>query len=317
VAQVPLLKDGWIAPDDLWLLVEGMLPQRKWHPLGCHNPRVQDRRAFNSILYILSSGAQWTKLSKRDPLVCHYSSAYRRFCEWGKAGVFERLWKRALELYDEHVGIDWDVLAMDGSITKAPSGGEKTGPSPVDRRKCGTKRSLVVDGRGIPVALATGAANTNDHRLVSDTLESMPIMPPTGRLPLMCMDKGYDARSVRLWLCVYSMKDGIIRKNKKGGVEQPLPDERCRQRWVVERTHSWMNQFRSLKMRWCRRADCYLWMLHLAMALVTLQQLTGGRGELPRLNRRRDHHGQKNWKRAPRRRPRKGPLSEWRLPGAA
>src|SRR3954451_15827294 len=97
--------DGWRIPDDLWEKMEALLPRRKPHPLGCHNPRVPDRSAMNAILFVLRTGCQWNAL--RATGICSSSSAHRRFLEWTEAGVFEQAWRKALDGYDEFVGIEW------------------------------------------------------------------------------------------------------------------------------------------------------------------------------------------------------------------
>src|ERR1700730_4836134 len=84
---------------------------------------------------------------------------------------------------------------MDGTITKAPLGGKGTGPNPTDRSKSGTKRSILVEGNGIPLAVAVAGANRHDMKLAEPTLENIVIErpKPTKKHPQnMCMDKGYD-----------------------------------------------------------------------------------------------------------------------------
>ena len=54
--------DGWRLNDQLWKQLESLLPARKQHPLGCHNPRVPDRDAMNGILFVLRTGCQWNAL---------------------------------------------------------------------------------------------------------------------------------------------------------------------------------------------------------------------------------------------------------------
>lgn len=127
--------DGWRMPDWLWERIEPLLPRRPAHPLGCHNPRVPDRSAMDAILLVLRTGMQWNALNATG--ICHSSSAHRRFQEWRAAGVFEALWRQGLLAYDELEGIEWEWLAADGAMTKAPLGGEKTGPNPTDRAKKG------------------------------------------------------------------------------------------------------------------------------------------------------------------------------------
>lgn len=115
--------DGWRIPDELWEQIVPLLPAPPAHPLGCHRPRVPDRDAMNGILFVLRTGCQWNALDGTEIVSC--SSAYRRFREWEAAGVFTQFWQRGLARYDELVGIDWEYLAMDGAMTKAPLGGEK------------------------------------------------------------------------------------------------------------------------------------------------------------------------------------------------
>ena len=118
----PRGRRAWRTPDALWAEIEPLLPPRKPHPLGCHNPRVDDRRAMDAIFFRLRTGCQWNALSATGP--CSSSSAHRRFQEWRAAGVLRELWRRGLTEYDALKGIDWRWLAGDGAMTKAPLGGE-------------------------------------------------------------------------------------------------------------------------------------------------------------------------------------------------
>jgi len=149
--------------------------------------------------------------------------------------------------------------------------GEKsTGPNPTDRRKTGTKRSLLVEAHGIPVGLVVAGANRHDMKLTKPTLESILIRKPRTK-PLtpqnMCADKGYDFPEVRELLedwgyTIHIPSRGEARPRKR------IPGYRARH-WVVERTHSWMNRFRRLLIRWEKKAENYLAMLHLACAYIT------------------------------------------------
>ena len=115
---VAMKDDGWRIGDRLWEQIEPMLPPRKPHPLGCHNPRVPDRNAMNAILFVLRTGCQWNALNATG--ICSSSSAHRRFREWTDAGVFERFWREGLVRYDALKGIDGSWLSMDGTMTKSP-----------------------------------------------------------------------------------------------------------------------------------------------------------------------------------------------------
>jgi transposase len=124
----PVVDDGWRIPDPLWTRIAELLPPRPVHPLGCHNPRVDDRKAMDAIFFLLRTGCQWGALDATA--ICSHSSAHRRFQEWAEAGVFSRLWQLGLTEYDGLKGIQWRWQAMDGAMTKAPLGGEKDGQEP-------------------------------------------------------------------------------------------------------------------------------------------------------------------------------------------
>jgi len=121
-------KNAYRVSDALWAKIERLLPPRKPHPLGCHNPRVPDRQAMDAIFFVLRTGCQWNALNATG--ICSSSSAHRRFQEWRAAGVFEKLWAMGLKEYDALEGIDWAWQSMDGAMTKAPLGGEKKRPQP-------------------------------------------------------------------------------------------------------------------------------------------------------------------------------------------
>lgn len=111
--------------DVVWAKIEPLLPvrEKKVHPLGCHRPRIPDRQVLDAIFYVLRTGCQWKALDKTT--LCKGSTAHSRFQEWQQDGFFARLWEMALRDYDAKAGLDWEWLALDGAMTKAPLGGEK------------------------------------------------------------------------------------------------------------------------------------------------------------------------------------------------
>lgn len=160
-------------------------------------------------------------------------------------------------------------------MTKAPLGGEKTGKNPTDRAKSGVKRSLLTEGGGIPIAVAVEGANCHDKRLVESTLRLIVVQRPraTKRKPQnMCMDKGYDYPDTRQLVSHWGYTAHIKARGEEAREKQSLPGYRAR-RWVVERTHSWMNRYRRLLVRWEKKVTNYLAMLHFACALITFRAI--------------------------------------------
>lgn len=149
--------------------------------------------------------------------------------------------------------------------------GKKTGPNPTDRAKDGTKRSILTDAQGIPLGLAVGGANTIDFKLARETIESIPVARPRDtrlRPQGLCLDKGYDYAEVDALVEEFRFTGHIARRGQDARKIKKRAGYRAR-RWVVERTHSWMNRFRRILVRWEKRPDTYIAMLHLSFALIT------------------------------------------------
>ena len=116
--------------DTLWARLEPLLPVHvpKPHPLGRHRRRIADRDVLNGVFFVLRTGCQWKALDATG--LCKGSTAHSRFQEWVQAGVFARLWDEALRDYDELIGLNFAWMALDGSLHKAPLGGEKNRSQP-------------------------------------------------------------------------------------------------------------------------------------------------------------------------------------------
>ena len=148
------------------------------------------------------------------------------------------------------------------------------GKNPTDRGKLGTKRSLLTDGGGVPIGLAVEGANRNDFKMVEETIISIPIERPTPtpeKPQGMCLDKGYDFDEVRELLATFGFTAHIRTRGEEAQAIKRAAGYKAR-RWVVERTHSWMNRFRRLLIRWDKKVHNYLAFLHLACAYITYRQ---------------------------------------------
>ncbi len=137
--------ERWRVPDALWERIDPLLPAGKPHRYGGHRPRVDNRRAMDAIFFVALTGCQWNALNATG--ICSSSSAHRRFQEWTKAGVFERLWALSLEEYDDLKGIDWLWQAMDGAMTKAPLGGGENRPQSDRPRQAGRQAQRAHGGK--------------------------------------------------------------------------------------------------------------------------------------------------------------------------
>ncbi len=253
--------------EPVWSQFAALLPDRPTfdptHPLGCHRRRVPDRLVFEHVVAALVHGSGYERLASPG---CSDRTIRRRVHEWAAAGLTETLHTLALQQYDRLIGIEFDDLAVDGCITKAPGGGEKAGRSPVDRGKQGLKRSTVTDASGVPLHLVSAGANRHDSPLLEPTLAGLHKLDRLPEDSTVHLDRAYDSAKTRALLDAFGFAGAIARK----GVPAPL---QAGTRWVVERTQAWMNGYG--KLRRCtetngRVVDFYLF---LAAAFVVLRRL--------------------------------------------
>ena len=151
--------------------------------------------------------------------------------------------------------------------------GGKTGANPTDRGKRGVKRSLLTEASGIPVAVAVDGANRHDMKLVRLTVDSVAVSrpAPSPEQPQgMCLDKGYDFAEVRRTLDEFGFTAHIRSRGEEAQAIKQEAGFKAR-RWVVERTHSWLNRFRRILVRWDKSPENYIAFLHFACALITLR----------------------------------------------
>jgi transposase len=162
--------------EPLWDQFTALLPTRQvHHPLGCHRQRVPDRIVFDKLIQVLVFGCGYRRIADTT---CSATTLPRRRDEWIALGVADQLHRLALAAYDRMHGLDLEHLAVDGCITKAPCGGQVAGPSPVDRRKRGLKRSVATEAGGVPLAALPAPANRRDDGLLAATLEAAATSPP-------------------------------------------------------------------------------------------------------------------------------------------
>jgi putative transposase len=150
--------------------------------------------------------------------------------------------------------------------------GKKTGPNPTDRAKSGTKRHHLTDAGGLPIAIVLTAANAHDKTAIGALLDARIRRAPGTRVQHLCLDKGYD----------YADAERAVRRRRYRPHIRRRGEERraCRRgtrarRWVVERTTSWFNRCRKLLIRWEKKPQNYLALVHLAATLLIWRHLVG------------------------------------------
>lgn len=260
------LNSDFLPPLTLWLAVEPLLPQ----PIKKTNvgrKAKPDQQMFAAIYYRMRTGCQWNALPK---CLGAGSTVHDRHQQWVAAGVFEKLWEHGLLQLNIEGVLDWSFQSIDGCTTKAPLGGQATGANPTDRGKTGTKRHVLTDTNGLPISLLVTGANVHDKTQAQTLLMAMPFLPPA---PVedydlhFCADKAYDSADVRSTIGLLGYRDHIKSRGQEHSASQTQPGYRAR-RWVCERTHSWMNKYRGLLIRWEKKVANYKALLFLACAQI-------------------------------------------------
>lgn len=243
-----------LLPEELWKLIEPLLPPERPIPYG-RRP-IPNRNALTGILFVLRTGIPWEFLPQEMGCGCGMS-CWRRLRDWQAAGIWDRILRVLQDKLGEADRIDWSRAAVDSTSVRAKGGGQRTGRNPTDRGKLGSKHHLVVDRNGIPLAKPTlTPANEHDSDHLGDVLDSIqPIRRPRGRPrrrpAKVHADKAYDHKRCRLDCRLR----GIVPRIARRGVESA--QKLGRVRWVVERTFSWFHNFRRLVVRYERRDDIH------------------------------------------------------------
>ncbi|WP_224387489.1 IS5 family transposase [Pseudonocardia sp. ICBG1293] len=262
---MPALPSWLIEP--LWDQFAALLPGREefvpTHPWGCHRRRIPDRIVFDKLIQVLRFGCSYEGIADTT---CSASTLRARRDEWIGLGVITQLARMARDGYDRIVGLALDDIAVDGCITKAPGGGESAGPSPVDRRKQGLKRSMLVEDNGIPLGRVLAGANRHDSPLLGPTLDRLNELGPLPTDITVHLDAGYDSGKTRDLLADRGLHGVIAHKGEKAPIQ-------ATRRWHVERTNAWHNTFNRLQRCYERRTAVINAFFDLADAIITVRRL--------------------------------------------
>lgn len=265
-----------LLPDALWARIEPLLPPPPppKRPDRPGRKRVPDRSCLVGILFVLKTGIDWEDLPVE--MGCGSGmTCWRRLEYWTRHGVWRRLHELLLAELEYAGKIDWSRAAIDSATVRARGGGEATGPSPVDRRKPGSKHFAVVDAEGTPLATRTTAANRNDVAQMEAAVDAVPPVRgkpgrPRRRPDEALADRGFDSKSNREAMRRRGITPRIARRC------EPHGSGLGKVRWVVERSLSWLHNFGRLRVRKDRSAEIHQGLLDLASSIICFRKLPEG-----------------------------------------
>ena len=262
-----------LVTDALWERIHPLLPPRPEpkRPDRPGRPPIEDRKALTGILFVLKTGINWEDLPVE--MGCGSGmTCWRRLRDWTVAGVWAKLHEVLLAELEGAAQIDWRRAIIDSSFVRARGGGGATGPSPVDRRKKGSKHHVITDAHGVPLAATTTAANVPDVVPMVELVDAIPPVRgkpgrPRRRPRALFGDRGYDSDPHRRLLRRRGIQPQIARRKTSHG------SGLGRYRWYVERTLSWLHSFGRLRVRKDRTPAIHQAFLRLACAIICLRLL--------------------------------------------
>ncbi len=248
-------------------LLPHLPPEQPVGPQG-GRPRVAHRVVMKVIWYVLVMGCRWEDVPAE--MGCSGRTAHRRLRAWETLGIWDRLHAHLLALLRKAGALELETVVVDSVIVRAFGGGENTGPNPVDRRKPGTKHTVLVDRRGVPLAIRTAGANASDQRQIIPVVVDFPKVQGRPGRPKespdeLYADRGYDSDDTRALLGWLGIQPHIAKRRTKHG------SGLGKVRWVVERTISWIKGLRRMRIRYDRLAIIRDAWTTLAAAVICFQ----------------------------------------------
>jgi putative transposase len=125
------------------------------------------------------------------------------------------------------------------------------------------------------VGLAVDGANRPDMKMVRETIASIPVErpAPTDEQPQgMCLDNGYNYREPKEIVAEFGFTVHVPKNKEEAQALKRRARAKAR-RWVVERTHSWLNRYRGILIRWSKKAENYMALLHMAFAFLIYRRM--------------------------------------------
>jgi transposase len=257
-------------PEKFYELARPMLPSEKEIGPDGGRPPKSHHAVLKVIWFVLVTSCRWKDVPKE--MGCCGETARTRLQEWERAGIWGRLHQLLLTMLNREKQLHLETVVIDTTQVRAFGGGAATGPSPVDRRKKGTKYTLLVDRGGVPLVIRAAPANQSDHLEILPTVISFPAIGgkpgrPRTHPRKLYADAGFDCEATRSILRWLGIEPHIRRRTGDHG------SHLGRVRWVVERTISWVKGLRRMRIRYDRSATSIDAWTSIAGAVVCLNIL--------------------------------------------
>ncbi len=260
-----------LLPDALWERIQPLLPEPKArrHRYPGRKP-VDHRKTLTGILFVLKTGIPWEDLPQE--MGCGSGmTCWRRLRDWQADGTWAKIHKVLLDKLRGADKMDWSRSSADSRSLRALGGREKTGSSPIDRRKKESKHYLLVDAKSTPLAATITTADVPDVKQLEFLVDAISAVRgkrgrPRRRPKEVHADPAYDSKPHRRRLRRRGIRPWIAR------CKTPHGSGLGKFRWV-EQTLLWLARKHKLQLRTERRAEIREALTLLSCALICFSLL--------------------------------------------
>lgn len=230
---------------------------------------MDKRKVVAGVFWVLDNGAKWKDLPAQYGAK---STVHRWFCRWAKAGVWEAMMREAGSCVEQRDGFKLYECFVDGTFCKARQGGDGIGPTKAGK---GVKIMILVDASGLPLAAYSTCASPHESTLVQGLFD---FMVTTQNPERIIGDKAYDSDQLDQALAAHDIEmiaPHRTNRRPENATQDGRSLRRYRRRWTVERSISWLQNFRRLCIRWEKSSCLFQGFLHLSCSLLLLREVLG------------------------------------------
>ena len=227
------------------------------------------RQALRGIFWMLDNGAKWKDLPAEFGAKSSVHRAFQRLVEQGGFACFLA---QAGALAQERNGFKIYECCIDGTFAKARAGGDGIGCTKAGK---GVKIMIMADAGGLPISVSTGSASPHESTLVQQLFDFM----PSSDLPEKLVDdKAYDSDRLDQDLAAKGVE--LIAPHRSNRKPENITQDgrklrRYKRRWTVERTISWLQNYRRLCIRREKSTAMFQGFLHLTCAILIIKHVLG------------------------------------------
>jgi transposase len=247
----------------VWNEIKMLIPEKS---CKVGRPMISAKLAMSGIVYIMKTGCQWRFLPR---IYGSKSSVHRSLKRWTNQGVFKAIHQYYVQKYLAGKNEETIWMAIDASNSKAPYA-VWGGANSTDRGKQGIKKSIIVDWNGAPLAIVAGPANTHDSQFFHETFEQINLIP-CSKTRIIAADAAYDVAELKQAAARHNFVL-FARTNPRRNKNQ-ITIHKPGHRWVIERTFSWLHQFRGIKTCWTKSKAYFESFLQLAATLQITRRI--------------------------------------------